>query len=128
MASHLARFQTDDPLLGECDPWAGMEFFTPQGPGRAAYRPDGPLPKDFPRVCMRARYRGFFMYNQAFPDPWCFVPLNFEGYVPLPLLFLVPQALAFRRCVQLSYVCESVLVVLLLTVLFGINVCDSYAG
>lgn len=28
-----------------------MEFFTPQGPGRAAYRPDGPLPKEFPRVC-----------------------------------------------------------------------------
>ena len=51
MASHLARFQTDDSLLGECDPWAGgMEFFTPRGPGKAAYRPDGPLPKEFPRV------------------------------------------------------------------------------
>lgn len=50
MASHLARFQSDDSLLGECDPWAEMEFFTPRGPGRAAYRPDGPLPKEFPRV------------------------------------------------------------------------------
>lgn len=50
MASHLARFQTDDPLLGGCDPWAGTEFFTPRGPGRSAYRPDGPLPKDFPGV------------------------------------------------------------------------------
>eukprot|EP00752_Nemacystus_decipiens_P001742 g1685.t1 len=54
VASHLARFQTDDPLLGECDPWAGYEFFTPQGPGRAAYRPDGPLPKDFPRAAEAA--------------------------------------------------------------------------
>lgn len=64
MAAHLARFQTDDPLLGECDPWAGMEFHTPLGPGRAAYRPDGPLPKDFPRVIalifVTAIYRQLF--------------------------------------------------------------------
>lgn len=60
MAAHLARFQSDDSLLGECDPWAGMEFFTPRGPGRAAYRPDGPLPKEFPRVgsCGVSHFKG----------------------------------------------------------------------
>lgn len=57
MAAHLARFQSDDSLLGECDPWAGMEFFTPRGPGRAAYRPDGPLPKEFPRVGLVLPFR-----------------------------------------------------------------------
>ncbi|CAN0054813.1 unnamed protein product [Ectocarpus fasciculatus] len=31
-----------------------MEFFTPRGPGRAAYRPDGPLPKEFPRAAEAA--------------------------------------------------------------------------
>lgn len=70
MASHLARFQSDDSLLGECDPWAGIfDFFTPRGPGRAAYRPDGPLPKEFPRVrdVTRSNHRCQSHY-------WCFVP------------------------------------------------------
>lgn len=54
MASHLARFQTDDSLLGECDPWAAWEFHTPHGPERRAYRAEWPLPKNFPRVSSRA--------------------------------------------------------------------------
>lgn len=68
VAAHLARFQTDDSLLGECDPWAGMEFHTPLGPGRASYRPNGPLPKEFPRVRVRRQLRAVYspIYSNTF--------------------------------------------------------------
>ena len=93
MAAHIARFQTDDSLLGECDPWAGMEFHTPLGPGRAAYRPDGPLPKEFPGVSaeiLQYLVPGFLeLYNSI---------VSRERHADFLLLFVVhPMALSVLK-------------------------------